>query len=188
MYYIFKSSESLIKSNIQLIKKGLQILSHDFSDAQLMLKEMLLQTASEVTEFLFGNIWIVEELAFQKDELKSSQEKFLDFFELWLQYMKEELEILHFCKNELDFDFHHLMHYFRVISLEALQQEILFSFENLMNKHPEEYEDSVHYLSLFTDFWGEIDLKSGNLDMIEKRAKALKNHVDDFEWLYKHLG
>ena len=37
------------------------------------------------------------------------------------------------------------------------------------------------------DFWGSLNENKGTFDEIEKKAKVIKNHIDDFVWLYSKL-
>ena len=36
-------------------------------------------------------------------------------------------------------------------------------------------------------YWGKLDFKNKNFEFFKLKAKTIKNHIDDFIWLYDNL-
>lgn len=69
-------------------------------------------------------------------------------------------------------------------SAQELEQIISKNFFSLSNEDQKGYSD---YLQTY-QFWGQIDADTGKGTMVQERAACLKEHIDDFIWLYNRLG
>ena len=91
-------------------------------------------------------------------------------------------------KNNIDKNFYSLV---RVITDSSCESLILLMKQYLSNL--EDHELYPYLLASYNApenerFWGRINPKEGNFELIENRARELKEHIDDFIWLYEQLA
>lgn len=68
--------------------------------------------------------------------------------------------------------------------LVGLMKDPLAQFEKALKEDFHRYIDYYNHYG----FWGRFDLEKGDYGVYEERAKILKEHLTDFEWLYLHLA
>ena len=83
--------------------------------------------------------------------------------------------------NQIDLKFALLLNEIRGLSEQELYHQIRLSFENI----PDVTKKSM--IKFFNQFlyWGSIDIENNNYEEIELKVQELKEHVSDFEELYK---
>ena len=69
------------------------------------------------------------------------------------------------------------------LSLPTLYNDIIRKFKNLKI---ETQNSLVNYLNKYP-YWGKINIEENNFEHIYNRALTLKNHIEDFKWLYSNL-
>ena len=60
------------------------------------------------------------------------------------------------------------------------------NLSNIRSYNINSYEKILHYYNTFC-YWGKIDPDKGIFDLINNRAQMLKEHYEDFLWLYDRL-
>lgn len=85
--------------------------------------------------------------------------------------------------NEIDYKFKKLIKEIRNNSYEELLGKIKlnflklpYSFQNILQNYFNKYK-----------FWGQLDIKVGNFDEIERKAVLLNKYLDKLIWLYNKL-
>lgn len=89
-------------------------------------------------------------------------------------------------KNNIDKNFFNLIGY---ISCK-LKEELIDKLKDVLNqykeKHNEVYIQLVDYYKKY-NFWGIIDEENNNYENLINRVNVLKDHLEDFIWLYNKL-
>lgn len=106
----------------------------------------------------------------------------------WLELIQNELEIRKNITVKIDYDFYVLMQHIKMSTREELVQESLQGLLKIRRESENTYQSLIRFYNSFSDFWGHIDLDCQNLELFTDRADQLKNHYDDFCWLYDQLG
>lgn len=104
---------------------------------------------------------------------------------LWHSTMLEVLERQYNAQNSCDAKFIRLMDYIRFIDFENIVENAKASL------HRQDYplQDKLcAYYQRFSEMWGTLDIHNDRYDVITNRVTALKEHRDDFIWLYNRLG
>jgi FkbM family methyltransferase len=112
----------------------------------------------------------------------------LEQLEQWLAYQETELRIRKDISVKIDYDFHVFMEHVKYSTREVLVEESKQCLQKLREYNEDIYQGLIHSYNTFTEFWGSIDLDGGNVQLIENRVSQLKEHWDDFKWLYRELG
>ena len=85
--------------------------------------------------------------------------------------------------NKIDNDFKNLINDLSNSSEEEIFQHIKDKFLNT----PVDIIESIEkFLNTFK-YWGDLDYKNENFEELKNRTNALKNHLNDFIWLYTNL-
>ncbi|MDE6567154.1 MAG: FkbM family methyltransferase, partial [Lachnospiraceae bacterium] len=106
----------------------------------------------------------------------------------WLAFIQNELEVRKNITVKVDYDFHVLMQHIKMSTKEELVQESLQSLLKIRQGSENTYQSLIRFYNAFSDFWGCIDIDRGELDLFIDRADQLKEHYEDFCWLYEQLG
>lgn len=80
------------------------------------------------------------------------------------------------------------MQHIKMSTKEELVQEPLQNLCQLRQGNESTYQSLIQFYNAFSDFWGRIDLDRQELDLFVNRANQLKDHYEDFCWLYEQLG
>lgn len=62
------------------------------------------------------------------------------------------------------------------------------SIKELCLTNPTLGNNYQNYYTYFKNYWGALNIKEGNFDVVEQRVRVLKEHSADFKWLYNKLG
>ena len=86
--------------------------------------------------------------------------------------------------NIIDYKFNELVTTIKSLTLNELYYQIRSNFDKINEN------DKKSLMTFFNQFnyWGTLYMASNNYDEIEKKAQALKEHIDDFYWLYQNLS
>lgn len=87
-------------------------------------------------------------------------------------------------RNSVDIRFYEMMETIRCMDYETILLHLKNGFEKLDDKRQQKH---VEYYRRF-QFWGLLEPKENNYQLLENRAEALCNHLEDFLWLYGRLG
>lgn len=105
----------------------------------------------------------------------------------WLVFVRKELEVRKNIRVKIDYDFHVLMQHIKISTKEELVQEPLQNLLQIRQKDEDTYQSLIRFYNAFSHFWGRIDLDCQEYDLFIDRAGQLKDHFEDFCWLYEHL-
>lgn len=93
-----------------------------------------------------------------------------------------EIEI----KNEYDREFSNLIKYCKENSFDNIFMNIIKIVNNMKIQNIQNYNTFVQYFSKYP-LWGSLNPDLGDFTTLRLRAEVLKNHIDDFIWLYEKL-
>lgn len=86
--------------------------------------------------------------------------------------------------NEIDQKFEALAAEIRGLS----EKEIYYRIRKHFDQVPREIQKScMDFFNQF-NYWGRLDPEKGVYEEIEEKGQALFAHMEDFVWLYHHLG
>ena len=86
--------------------------------------------------------------------------------------------------NIIDKKFYSLINEIKSFSEKELYHRMRTKFEEI----PKEVQESC--MNFFNQFgyWGSLDIENHHYQEIELKSEELYYHIDDFKWLYQHLG
>lgn len=172
-----------IEHLIRLIKK-MEILFKE-EPSNLTLRESIYEAVCAVNREEFG----AEEIPLLPVEIMAENvEKINRQLAAWIHYQEEEIRIRRSISVKIDYDFHVFMEHVKYSTRESLQKESRACLEDLRNYSNNIYQKLIESYNAFSDFWGSIDLDHGELELIENRVNQLKEHTEDFLWLYQELA
>lgn len=87
--------------------------------------------------------------------------------------------------NEYDKEFYDLIEYLSSINEDDLLMNMIKYTQNLKNSGT--YNGFINYFNTYK-FWGTLNPDFGDFDALIQRTKVLKNHLNDFVWLYNKLN
>ena len=87
-------------------------------------------------------------------------------------------------KNYIDKNFYQLVKIIKEQSLEEVYQSIKDNFEHIPLNIQESLES---YFNQFP-YWGKINRETSEYEELYSRAQSLKEHLEDYVWLYERLG
>lgn len=128
---------------------------------------------------------------FELEKLKKEEMRFEHKDELvrqlvyWKEKAEEIVERRYNAVNVWDESFIRLMDYIQCVDFDQIVQD---TKDSLYKHNDEEIKDLCTYYQRFHVFWGTLDVKDGRYDVIINRVTALKEHREDFIWLYGRLG
>ena len=86
--------------------------------------------------------------------------------------------------NKVDFDFYELVNKIKNMSVD----EIFFNIKKCFAKvHPDTQKSIQNFLNEL-NYWGTLDVLNNDYTEIYEKAKSLKEHIDDYVWLYNKLN
>lgn len=86
--------------------------------------------------------------------------------------------------NVIDQNFKELVKEIKSLKEKELYYRMRRNFENI----PDEIKKScMDFFNKFS-YWGSLDMEKNNYEEIELKQVALFQHIEDFVWLYDHLG
>ena len=86
--------------------------------------------------------------------------------------------------NKIDCDFNELVNKIKTMSVD----EIFFNIKKYFLKvHPDTQKSIQNFLNEL-NYWGTLDVLNNDYTEIYEKAKSLKEHIDDYVWLYNKLN
>lgn len=87
--------------------------------------------------------------------------------------------------NIIDEKFQELIEDIKNKTITEVYQKIKRRYELLPPELKKSLED---YFSKFPEYWGKLHEQTGEFEELYNRAKSLKEHIDDYIWLYEKLS
>lgn len=106
-------------------------------------------------------------------------------YKLWYGTMSDILEEQYHALNSWDEKFIKLMNRVKYVDFDRLVDSAKCS---LMKLDDEVRDKLCAYYHGLEDMWGTLDIANERYDVITNRITALKEHREDFIWLYGRLG
>lgn len=88
---------------------------------------------------------------------------------------------------KIDADFLQIMDFVSGSGEEEMIQFMIERLQEIEQKDILQYEELLRYYSVYERMWGQIDIENNNISALKDRAFQLKNHQQDFFWLYQRL-
>lgn len=111
--------------------------------------------------------------------------KVTEQYMLWHETMQEVLERQYRAENTWDAKFVKLMDYIRFVDFDSIVESAKIS---LYKQEDEMKMQLCIYYQSYSEMWGTLDIKNNRYDVITNRVTMLKEHREDFIWLYDRLG
>ena len=103
----------------------------------------------------------------------------------WLDKIPKILEKQYYAENVWDERFIRLMDRIQYVDFDMIMENVK---DSLMNRKAAEIENLCKYYQRFQDMWGTLDVNNNRYDVAVNRVTVLKEHREDFIWLYNRLG
>lgn len=103
----------------------------------------------------------------------------------WKDGMAQILERRYCAKNVWDEKFLKLMDYICFVDFDVIVKK---AKESLLGQGEELIKKFCIYYQEYSEMWGTLDTAADRYDVIVNRVTALKEHREDFLWLYHRLG
>lgn len=171
-----------------LIKRIQNLCEKDYDESIISLTWDLGYVVENVNQELFGS----KEVIFcNLDDLENKmtvfkhKEELVKEYSYWKERMSAILERRFQAENVWDEKFIKLMDYVRFVDFDIIVQKAKSS---LLSQGPELVNKFCVYYQEYRDMWGTLDVTDDRYDVIMNRVKELKEHREDFIWLYDRLG
>lgn len=87
--------------------------------------------------------------------------------------------------NDIDEKFVRLTDYAKYVDADIIFENIK---TNLLNLNSNTIAQLAFHYHTFKHMWGDLDISNNVYDVIHDRVSQLKEHLEDFIWLYNRLG
>lgn len=165
-----------------LIRQMRQLLEADMDSVALRADTMEAVTAINLE--LFG----CKEFADARVESVAEGKIFLEQVDKWLSAMQSELSKRKSFTTKVDYDFYILTQHIRLSTKEELIEKNKEVIAGYRKNSEVNYQNLINFYNHYSYFWGEIDLDRGIFELLYDRVDQLKDHLEDFIWLYGELA
>lgn len=168
---------------IELIVQATELLCG--SDGEQQLYADVVDGINAVNQELYGREYVIADPIKVQEKTK---ENFIIETTEWLKKVQEELQVRRQITKKIDYDFHVLSQHIRLSGEEELLQEAIGHLCAIRQKDENLYQQIILFHNAYSHLWGKIDLDKGIFDLLEDRVHQMKEHLEDFCWLYQELG
>ncbi|MCR5546733.1 MAG: FkbM family methyltransferase [Lachnospiraceae bacterium] len=102
----------------------------------------------------------------------------------WISFIYETDERRKSYKNYIDKEFYHYMDRARYVSYDVLREQVI---DALYKNEVVDIGHMEYFYEHFSGFWGTLNIKSDNYEVIESRMHSITEHWQDFIWVYESL-
>ncbi len=102
----------------------------------------------------------------------------------WIAFAYETAKRRMGYKNYIDFEFYYYMDRARYVRYETLREQVINA---LYQNNAVDVGHLEYFYEHFSGFWGLLNIKSDNYEVIESRMKSITDHWQDFVWVYESL-
>lgn len=171
----------------ELMKKLSQMKGQMEAEAEVSGKKIEVMDAAiaDINKVLFpgagiSGVYKVEAGAMEKDT-------FIVQFEKWYCFVEEVMGVLDVSTNCVEADFACLMYYLEAASVQEIEDVLKENLKTVHKENMELYQKLLLVYKAYSGFWGELNPEEGVYDCIHQRAQALKEHINEWKWLFKEL-
>lgn len=176
-----------ILSLMETISTACDCIEHSKINPSLLFVD-LQDAIHEINRRLFDNDVInynnVEEVisnAETHNDLSQVLQSIRDWHTFILKTINKRVQL----QNSTDVMFDQLMDYIKYVDYDIIVEQT----KEKINSYPTDLINSYNgYYQHFSYFWGDLDTTNDNYTVVENRITSLKEHWEDFVWLYSHLG
>lgn len=115
----------------------------------------------------------------------AKKEIYISLLEEWLAFIRKTQETRGGYRTNVDREFYYYMDRARYVDFEVLLKQVI---DALYKNDPLDIGHMEYFYEHFHGFWGTLNIKNDNYEVIESRVKSLTEHWDDFVWVYEHLS
>lgn len=182
---------------------GLKGIINTVNKAVERVRELATKDYMKVIEFMTGdlysavsavNLQLLDDESVDFCDMNYLEGRLLDYahkeelvrqYNLWYKTMTVILEEQYNAQNNWDEKFIKLMNRVKYVSIDRLVDSAKCSLTKL---NDEVIDKLCAYYQGLEDMWGTLDIANERYDVITNRVTALKQHREDFIWLYGRLG
>lgn len=121
-------------------------------------------------------------------EKNAESKDFCEQVDRWHSVLLSELHMRQSITMKVDYDFYILTRHVQLLSKEELVQEGRDALLQIREMSEENYQNVINFHNRYSHFWGKIDIDRGIFELLNDRVDQLKDHLDDFIWLYGELA
>lgn len=118
-------------------------------------------------------------------EKQGYKERMVGHVAAWKDQMTDVLDRQYHAEDIWDERFIKLMDRVRYVDSDLLIED---AKEALKKRTDKELERLCMHYQVYQEMWGTLDIVNERYDVVINRVKALKEHREDFIWLYSRLG
>ena len=174
-------------ATLDMIRKMESVLDGAADGKEIAVDTLLVLDSSirDISQILFPGSMISEIYSF--DRQRGGQAEFQREFIKWKTFVQEILEKADRSRKKVEANFEILMAYLEAVSLDELEQLLKDNLNTIKEIDAQVYDLLIHTYERFSYFWGRLNPEEGVFDCIHQRAKALKEHITEWRWLFQEL-
>ena len=180
-----------IEEMLELVRKAVEYMQdlseEEYNRMSCGLKEDLKYTIETINIELLGS----PEVCFYRPDDPEAQgeetggrERAAVQYICWLDKITQVLKKQYHAKNIWEERFVRLMDRVQYVDTDMMTEEVKAS---LMRREKADIDSLCAYYQRFHYMWGTLDVAKDQYDVIINRVTALKEHREDFIWLYDQL-
>lgn len=178
-----KDIMSMVKRLKEIMAQSQEIKSDIFLDT----KETINAVNKSMFEHEVLDNYTTCEMIEKYMENSVTKEELLFEISKWYELVNEKIEFMEKKTNYIDYEFYSLMNYVELMPHEIILKDMERNFNGIKKYGEEVYKQRVAHFNRYVDFWGAINIEEGIFDLFHNRINELKNHREDFIWLYEEL-
>lgn len=171
-----------ISDILELIQQMIPLLEADPNSEEL--RTDIMDGVAAINLAMFG----CEEFVDAKVERGADGDVFLQQVDRWSSALQSELHRRDAFTTKVDYDFYMLTQHVRLSTKEELVEKSKEELQKYRKRKEMSYQNLIKFYNLYSHFWGKIDLDRGIYELLNNRIDQLKEHLDDFIWLYGELA
>lgn len=187
-----------IDNIVSLVRKINQLLKQENdnyndnggNDNEQVLISDVLGVVEQVNEFLFKNKEIVNykvcEILKEYEKNTISKQLIVEEIERWCSFISEKINIMKDKDNFVDYEFYSFMNYVEMVPDEIILEDMKRNFQKISQYGDDVYRNTIGCYN-FYNYWGKINPDEDVWDLLYDRLNQLKNHREDFIWLFEEL-
>lgn len=171
---MFKEKYRQIRGLAESAHRAGEKLAMVHEDQKPVLKEAVAEAICATNRELFGF-----------DHIEAGDSETPEGIKTWFMAVSSALDRREKSANRFDEEFALIMDLAKLVSREALLDRCRDLF---FLKPAREQEATCLYYQTYSHFWGTLIPEQDNYETMELRIDELKEHAEEFEWLYGQLG
>lgn len=113
---------------------------------------------------------------------------YLEEVKKWIALVANTIDYRKALKTYIDQEFYKFMDYIKYCEYNTIVEYVIKNLKEIQKEDIDFYFTLKCWHNEFSHFWGKIDLNKDEFELINNRVRELKNHQDEFIWLYNELA